>query len=203
MGQELPLRALLRVLWRLRNWNVSRQGYDWIARGPEVALNLGEDGYWYLVEWPVYESQYLPPFSLSGATVLDIGAEYGVTTYFWLKHGAKRVYSVEPDRVKFSILEQNATQNHWPVIPINERFKREQLYRDRFDFVKIDCEGGESVLLEEGCQVPAPFVVETHGSELTKEIQAKFGLKEVGRITIPRKDRKKSGFDVAVTFQSW
>lgn len=122
-----------------------------------------------LIELSLWKKSYLPnSFSLVGRSVLDIGAGCGETAFFYLTHGAEKVICVEPDELAFSLLERNTRENGWNVVVIRSEFKPRILHDLSYDFVKMDCEGCESLLLDLET-IPCEMVVEVHGSELMGE----------------------------------
>jgi hypothetical protein len=124
-------------------------------------------------EWKKY---YLPPFSLSGKTVLDVGSEEGNTCLFWFVNGAQKVICVEPDRERFDYLKENASRNAWNVELINKEFYMEILSKFKFDFVKMDCEGCEEALLDLP-KLEFPLTMEVHSPELMEKFKTKYGMK--------------------------
>src|SRR6266571_5113350 len=75
--------------------------------------------------------------------------------------------------------EKNAEINGWnngsrlKIIP--RAFEIDDLKREKFDFAKIDIEGGEASLLKLD-SIDFPVVLEAHGVELRKQLVQKFGL---------------------------
>jgi len=106
--------------------------------------------------------KYYLPINLEGKVVLDVGAGEGETAYFFLKHGAKQVVCIEPEPKAFSILLLNA-KSHPQIIPIKKCFELADLDQQH-DFLKVDIEGYEEILLQKSLQKPA--VVEVHGFQL-------------------------------------
>ena len=115
-------------------------------------------------QWKKY---YLPNFDLNGKTVLDVGAGCGETILFYLSHGAARVIAIEPDSTAFKILKENSETNNWPVELYNEPLNRKHLEL-RFDFAKLDCEGGESLLFDYLPNVE--IALEAHSSEIIQRL---------------------------------
>ena len=142
--------------------------YRLLAYVEQSHLKLDKDGIFALAE--VREGAYSPPFSLVGKTVLDLGACCGETAWFYLRLGAAKVYCVEcnPDRI--SILEENKKNNGLNVEVIPEPLKIEHLLKFEYDFIKCDVEGAETILLDYmKLKGPLkPCVLEVHGEELKK-----------------------------------
>ena len=95
----------------------------------------------------LWEETYLPAFSLSGKIVLDAGAGCGETTWFFFSHGASKVIAIEPNKRCSSIFAENAMKNSWNYELHETKFAPAHLLM-KFDFAKVDCEGGELVLLQ-------------------------------------------------------
>ncbi len=126
-------------------------------------------------EWREWERYYLPTFSLSGKTVLDIGAGCGETAFFYLLYGARKVVAIEPDRKALECLKENAKRNNWNVEIIPEAFKLEHL-KIPHDFMKMDIEGHEITLLK--TPIIKPCIVEVHTNELARKFEEK-GFKKI------------------------
>jgi hypothetical protein len=129
---------------------------------------------WHL-EWERY---YLPPFSLSGRTVLDVGAGCGESALFYLVHGADKVICVESNPTSLSFLKENAETNNWNVEIVPGDFSLAMLDYP-VDFMKMDCEGCELALLKVD-KLP-PLSLEVHDLSVLQSLTRKFGLKVVGR----------------------
>ena len=165
----------------MRNWKLERKGADsHIVRHRNDSLLLTKARATSIIcEWTQWEKHYLPEFSLDGKTVLDVGAGCGETAYFYFLHGVKRIIAIEIDPVQVELLERNAEINGWnnsgqlKIIP--RAFELEDLKKEKFDFVKIDIEGGEADLLKLDT-IDFPVVLEVHGIELRKQLVQKFGL---------------------------
>ncbi len=117
------------------------------------------------IDW---QTHYVP-INLKGKTVLDVGAGEGETAKFFLEHGAQKVVCVEPDQECFKRLVYNA-ERHKELVPINAPFDLGML-KLSFDFMKMDIEGYEQILL--GVQLPKPSVLEIHGLYLRDAFKAK------------------------------
>jgi SAM-dependent methyltransferase len=170
-----PLDAA-RVVLRTRGWKMlERDDGTVMVRHGSTALSLTPAKAAALVwEWPYWERDYLPPFSLKGKTVLDVGAGCGETAHLFFHHGANKLIAVEPAPGDVELLRLNAKNLGWNIEVIPERFSLEHL-RLGFDFMKMDIEGGESALLELS-ELAFPCAMETHGADLTRQLVDKFGL---------------------------
>lgn len=126
-------------------------------------------------EWKEWEKYYIPNFSLGGKTVLDVGAGCGETALLFFWFGAEKVIAIEPDSKAVEYLRENIAKNKWNIEVIPERFSLKHLKLD-FDFVKIDSEGGEEMLLSLP-KLNKPGVVEVHGNKLLNRFMEKDWVK--------------------------
>ncbi len=130
-----------------------------------------------LYEWRTWMRYYVPHgFDFRGKTVLDVGAGEGETVELYRLQGAKRFICVEPDPRRAARLRENADRNGWGAEVYEEPFSPKFLERE-FDFMKMDCEGCERILL--GTRVTFPCVLETHGSSTTEEFLKMDGFSAV------------------------
>jgi hypothetical protein len=119
-----------------------------------------------LYEWKTYTTCYAPRgFDFHGKTVLDVGAGEGETLELYRLMGAKRFICVEPDPLRAARLRENSSRNGWDAEIHEEPFSPKFLERE-FDFMKMDCEGCERILI--GTPMAFPCVLETHGSSTTE-----------------------------------
>ena len=118
-------------------------------------------------EFERWEKQYLPA-DLRGKTVLDVGAGEGETAYFFLLHGAKKVICIEPDEKCYARLVRNAAGK--PIQCLHKEFQLADL-DILHDFMKMDIEGWEYLLLETELKMPA--AVELHGLPLRQKFRDK------------------------------
>lgn len=120
---------------------------------------------------------YLPSFSLEGKTVLDIGAGCGETARYFLKAGAKNVVCVEPEIKLIEVLFDNMMR--FPILPVMEKFYVKQLSNYPHDFLKLDIEGYEAILLNalEDGELEAsdlkPTILEAHSEYCINEFRNK------------------------------
>jgi len=133
---------------RMRTFN--KKGWHF----SEVRLGM------YAGEYDDWEKYYLP-ISVTGLTVLDVGAGEGETALFFLEHGAKGVICIEPHYASYLRLRENAKDK--PIVCLNKRFSLKDLNLP-FDFMKMDIEGYEEILLS--AQFDKPCAVEVHGLQL-------------------------------------
>jgi predicted rRNA methylase YqxC with S4 and FtsJ domains len=106
------------------------------------------------------KNYYLPPFPLTGKTVLDIGACCGETAWYFLKHGAKKVVCIECDPARIKLIEENRKNLNLNIDIVPGMFKPEHLLIPH-DFIKCDIEGYEMELLPYA-KTLKPSVVEVH-----------------------------------------
>jgi hypothetical protein len=115
-----------------------------------------------------WEKHYLP-VDLRGKVVLDIGAGEGETAMFFLKHGASKVVCVESCPDAYTYLAVNQRNHPHRITAINSKFQISQL-NNPHDFLKMDIEGYEEVLL--GVKLVTPAAVEVHGLQLSDKFEA-------------------------------
>ena len=124
-------------------------------------------------EWRAWKNWYLPPWSMYGKTVLDVGAGCGETALFYYIHHASRVIAVEPETSLAPLLHQNKDRNRWNMEIVGRPFDRSMLRWD-FDFMKMDAEGCETQLLS--VESLPPCAIEVHDRSTTDELHERFGL---------------------------
>jgi len=134
------------------------------------------------IEWKTWEDCYLPKFPLDGKTVLDVGSGSGETAHFYFLNGARKVIAIEPERRPCDMLRENALRNGWTIEIIEREFAPEDLEIPH-DFMKMDCEGCENILLSRRVRELQPCVIETHDFSTSNALQRKFGLTLVLRVT--------------------
>jgi len=125
-------------------------------------------------EWQAWKSWYLPPWSLGGKTVLDVGAGCGETSLFYYYHGAKKVIAVEPQASLTPLLKTNMVRNNWNMEIVEGPFQPSMLEWD-FDFMKMDGEGCEDLLLNAD-RLPA-CAIEVHAEAVLDRLKGRFELK--------------------------
>ncbi len=115
-------------------------------------------------------SLYLPPFSLKGKTVLDLGACCGETAHLFAENGASKVICVEPapDRVKR--IRNNSKKIKAELLVLEERFEPERHLSLDYDFIKCDIEGYEILMLPYA-KALKPCVVEVHNWYLKEQFE--------------------------------
>jgi len=161
----LPHQALI-TLWKRHYFKeiFSNEEYTILeVNGKRLRLPL-QTAYIMLDEWDIWKRYYLPPFPLKGKTVLDVGAGCGETALLYFLHGASKVIAIEPNANAVKYLYENIRGNHWNVEVFPEPFSLGHLNLD-FDFMKMDCEGCEELLLSIP-EVSKPSVVEVHNNNL-------------------------------------
>ena len=119
--------------------------------------------------------------SFEGRVVMDIGADYGSTAWFFLCKGARKVIAVEGLPVFYRQLVENF-KNEDRVAKVLLWIAKPSDFETLFktwepEVVKIDIEGAESHLLElpsEVFRIPAEYLVEAHGIPLLEMLKEKF-----------------------------
>lgn len=115
----------------------------------------------------------------TGKTILDIGADYGSTAYWFFEHGAKKVIAVEMDNNHYAQLEKNADEN---VIPLHMCISQPSDYESLIsqhkpDIVKIDIEGYEKPLSKANPEIiktVPEYLIETHNADIFCELATMF-----------------------------
>jgi len=117
-----------------------------------------------------------------GKTVLDVGAGCGESAWFFFKQGAKKVIAVGSDIKCIPFLKINRDANMWDMDVVCARFSLQHLSIPH-DFVKIDVEGAELILLSSSLKELGPCRVELHpsiiGKENAKRIEKELGLTRI------------------------
>ena len=121
-------------------------------------------------EFTKWTRDYKFPSSLKNRTILDIGAGCGETIFYFAIKGCRNFIAVEPNTQCADLLRKNAENNSLNVKVYNDIFRKSHL-NENFDFIKCDCEGGESILLEQ--EISKPISLEVHGLDLIKKFQEK------------------------------
>jgi 16S rRNA G966 N2-methylase RsmD len=115
-----------------------------------------------------------------GKAILDLGADYGSTAWFFIKRGAKSVTAVEGDPGRAKTLAANSVKYGFTCIKemiTSPKNIEELLERQQFDIAKVDIEGAEIHLLQ--CKgellkkVPL-WMIESHSDELTRSVTSRF-----------------------------
>lgn len=115
-----------------------------------------------------WQRHYLP-IDVNGKIVLDVGAGEGETAMFFLKHGASKVVCIESCANAYEYLVLNQQTHHNSIKAINSKFELNHL-KIPHDFLKIDIEGYEEILL--GVKIDTPAAVEVHGLQLCDKFEA-------------------------------
>jgi predicted RNA methylase len=106
--------------------------------------------------------------------VLDVGAGCGETALFYYYHGAEKVIAVEPQPSVTPLLKTNMERNKWNMKIVEGPFQLSMLEWN-FDFMKMDGEGCEDLLLEVD-RLP-PCAIEVHSGPILDSLKERFGLK--------------------------
>jgi len=115
--------------------------------------------------------------------VLDIGADYGSTAYYFLSKGAKLVIAIESNPHLYERLRRYADKVR-VITPIRIHISNNQQIEDLLvkykpDIVKFDCEGCERHLLEVDNSifiVPSVYIVECHTNDIIARFKNKLTL---------------------------
>jgi 2-polyprenyl-3-methyl-5-hydroxy-6-metoxy-1,4-benzoquinol methylase len=123
-----------------------------------------------ITEFINWRRDYKFPSSLTNKTILDIGAGCGETIFYFALQGCRNFIAVEPNTQAADLLRMNGENNSLNIKVYNDIFRTSHL-NELFDFIKCDCEGGESILLEQ--EISKPIALEVHGLDLIKKFQKK------------------------------
>ncbi len=155
--------AAVRRFWRWRLGPVAGSNSVLVSTPLDDLVMSRDRAGMMLYEWGTWNTWYAPAsFDFTGKTVLDVGAGEGETVELYRLRGAKKFICVEPDPQRAAALRENSSRNGWEAEVHQESFSLKFLEMP-FDFMKMDCEGCETILL--GRQIPFPCVLETHGKE--------------------------------------
>jgi SAM-dependent methyltransferase len=187
-GYEYYPWDLLRIICITRNWKIlSNNGASITFQVDRVNLTLLPKYANMMLREYLEWSRYYLPESLIGKTVLDVGAGCGETAAFYFNHGAKKVIAIEPDPLAFSYLQLNMIANDWNVALYNDYLSVKHLHLD-YDFAKLDCEGGEKLLMEYLPKIP--IRLEAHGLELQASMNS-IGfelMKQKGKLALMKRE---------------
>ena len=108
--------------------------------------------------------------SFKGKVVLDLGADYGSTAYYFLKKGATKIVAVEGDPKLASKLRHNYRRNYSAVC-IEKWLEDGQGISNLIaqfapSIVKVDIEGEEKSLLSVDILKVKEWLVETHSQQV-------------------------------------
>lgn len=126
----------------------------------------------------------------SNKTVLDIGADYGSTAYWFIQKGASSVIAVDADNGYYQRMVQSFSRTN-KVEPLHITINsgetvKELILKYKPHIIKVDCEGCESVLLSlsgDILKIADVYLIETHDHsmhDLIKQLLGGLGYK-IGR----------------------
>lgn len=152
----------------------------------------------------VYENNcYRLPNSLSGITIIDIGANIGAFVAACVERGADKVIAFEPERENFDILDEMCLRNNWYQVRRYEGAVAGQtMNRQRFLYLSAPSFHGDVKLtggyhLSDSGKIPVPIfsmgqVLEMVNRTETNEIWIKLDCEgsEHGIIKHLRDDRR-------------
>lgn len=136
----------------------------WVLDTEKAELMMREQDYWGHYLWS----------GLKGSTVLDIGAGCGETARLFLNNGAKTVICVDNDAACCYYLRHNALTKNITVI--SGSFEPSMVWSFNADFIKMDIEGYEVLLIEylkRGliyAKDLRPMVIEAHSQYCINEL---------------------------------
>ncbi len=126
-----------------------------------------------VLEVQMWEKYYLP-LDHANKIVLDVGAGCGETAAFYLHWGASQVVAIEPDPIALQVLTTNQQKTRLNIKCVPAHFSLEHL-KIRHDFLKMDIEGHEKVLLDYDGDL-GQCVIEVHDLNLADSLMRKFDL---------------------------
>ena len=145
------------------------------------------------VQKPIYSEDYSRhwPVNVEGKTVIDVGADYGSTAYYFLQKGAVRVVCVEGNPALYRQLQAN--MRFLPnCVAVYKHLQSPSDFTEVLQYtaetVKVDVEGAEKHLLKVEprlLQQHYEWIIELHRNINQKEFIAFF---------------KSAGFDVVHMF---
>lgn len=116
-------------------------------------------------------------FNYENKIVLDVGADYGSTAYYFLSRGARFVLCSEMDNDRqealYSIAKCNLRIVPMPCI-CRSKTLNDIIAVYKPDIVKMDCEGCEKHILDAKFYDVKKWVLETHGKEIHEKIRSAF-----------------------------
>lgn len=120
-------------------------------------------------------------FNYENKIVLDVGADYGSTAYYFLSRGARFVLCSEMDKDRQEALLAIAKCN-LRIVPMPCIY-RPKILNDiisvfKPDVVKMDCEGCEKNILDARFYDVKKWVLETHGHDIHNRIKEAFKEKK-------------------------
>ena len=119
--------------------------------------------------------------SFTGKTVLDLGADYGSTAFFFLKQGACRVIAVEGSKTRTAKLKTYYGGSD-KVVCVEKfigsaRDIEELIGKYKVDIVKVDIQGAERYLMQVSPKLLLSvneWLIETHSDEIRKNLERFF-----------------------------
>ncbi len=180
---QMRTASLLRNVGMVRrwfNWRIVENGESyWLHDGGETLRLTRQHLSIIAHEWNEWKRIYmLPAFSLPGKTVLDVGCGCGETAHFYYRQGARKVVGIEPNQVAAECFRENGKHNNWNSRLLERKFRLEDL-RIRHDFMKMDGEGCEKLLLKNSVEDIGPCVIEAHSISIARRLVRKFRLQFV------------------------
>lgn len=176
--------AITKVFYSSRKLSLQDLGQHAMVKTGESTLKLTRRKAGLMAsEWGIWNRYCTPKSGVLGKTILEVGSGCGETTALLFEKGAKKVVCVEPNDEEVKYLLANIEENKWNAEVIPTKFSPSIISNEKFDLVRMDCEGCESELLSLN-QFP-DLIVEIHSKELRKKFLER-GLKvtkELGRNT--------------------
>lgn len=150
------------VKWRKLIKRLIRGNYDhtidgWMFHEDYAILYLNEVG-----RWP---REYLPPTGVKGKNVLSIGGGCGEDAKFFLDSGASSVHVIENNPVCEKYLKHNSGLDKRLTYELKSVSIMDLVLK--YDFIKCDIEGYESIFIPFLDLIKSDMIVESHCNYIT------------------------------------
>jgi hypothetical protein len=149
----------------------------------------------------IYPKGFIPPIyfenydehwgftDFKNKVILDLGADYGSTAYYFLNKGALKVIAVEGDKYLAERLKLNFKDDP-RVVPIYLEIKsgkdiEELIDMYHPDIVKVDIEGAEINILSVNIRKVKEWLIETHTDEIYNALAEWFRMNGFNIKTYP------------------
>ena len=153
--------------------------------------------------WEHYDNEY-GYLNVAEKTILDIGADVGTSSDYWLQHGAAKIFAIEGYKPSYDQLIKNIEEQHWENIITPEQMwicdtAQFSYLLNKYgyaDICKIDCEGCEKYWLEledEVISIPNIYIIEFHRQEYLEK-----GTERLLKLGYILENRVEVTYDVCV-----
>jgi hypothetical protein len=163
LGVRVPFSRTIRLVIRRFLQERRYKSNGWVFSDIRKAYYLNLPALW--------EQMYLP-IDVTDKTVLDVGAGQGESARFFLEHGATKIICIEPDPSATPNLAFNASK-HKELECYFRCFQLSDLADFQYDFLKMDIEGYEEMLLDLPTPLSKSYAIEVHGLQLAEKFVKK------------------------------